>query len=305
MDRKLTLRRLLKEIYSSMPFKGKLFSLIKSIYRPSHEVYQHLHFKGWFRVKAEMSYFWMYHHGYEVENEIFWKGLHGWEKTSLSVWMKLTTISDIIFDIGANTGIYALISGSVNKNSKVFAYEPVKRVYEKLDKNIRKNQFDIIAEEVAISNFSGTATIYDRPTDHIYSVTVNKNLAGFEAAVIPTTVSVKTLSDIIKENKLEKIDLIKIDVETHEPEVLQGMSEYLGLFKPMLLIEVLTEDVAEGINILLGKVGYKYYKVYESKGLREMEKIVLDPTDGYNFLAVPIEKENVMRHLGIETLTKV
>ena len=71
----------------------------------------------------------MRHYGFQLENEIFWSGLtNGWEKISTRLWIELSKNSKVIFDIGANTGIYSLVSKSINPTSQVFAFEPVKRV---------------------------------------------------------------------------------------------------------------------------------------------------------------------------------
>src|SRR5690606_1549277 len=110
---------------------------------------------------------------------------------------------------------------------------------------------DIRHREIALSNYSGEAVIYDQPTEHIYSVTVNENLAHTDVKVIPTKIAVKTLSEILKEENLQSIDLIKIDVETHEAEVLEGFGEYIGVFSPVFLIEILTAKVAVKVNSIL------------------------------------------------------
>lgn len=256
----MNIKKIVKQLYNSLPLKRQVYSVIRKIKVPPKKIYEHLHFKGWFTVSARENKFRIYHYGYQIENEIFWNGLDGWERQSLRLWIKLSEISDVIIDIGANTGICALIAKSVNPASKVFAYEPVLRVFDKLVRNIRKNKFDINAEEIAISNYEGEATIYDQPTEHVYSVTVNENLA---LGSIPTIIKTKRLSGIIRENDLTKIDLIKIDVETHEAEVLEGMGEYLGAFKPILLIEILTDKVAKRVGEILGSLDYKYYEIDE------------------------------------------
>ena len=49
-------------------------------------------------------------------------------------------MSDVIFDIGANTGIFALVSGAANPKARIFAFEPVSRVFEKLKGNVALNE---------------------------------------------------------------------------------------------------------------------------------------------------------------------
>lgn len=86
----------------------------------------------------------------------------------------------------------------------------------------------------AASDENGTAIIYDTPTEHIYTGTVNKNILAPEVEVIPTEIKITRLDTFIERMNIEKIDLIKLDVETHETEVLEGFGEYLDKFKPTL-----------------------------------------------------------------------
>jgi FkbM family methyltransferase len=159
-----------------------------------------------------------------------------WTSTENLYFKELCKISDIIFDIGSNTGIYSLLAQTINSKAKVFAFEPVKRIYDKLLKNINLNQYHIETFEIAISNYSGKATIYDTESEHSYTVTLNKNSLQNSVRVIPVEIITKTLDNFINENKLGKIDLIKIDVETHEPEVLEGFSGNISLMRPTILI---------------------------------------------------------------------
>jgi hypothetical protein len=173
------MKQLLKKIYEKFPFKKQFFQVLRILPVP-HRIYQHLHFKGLIKVQVnKSSTFKIRHYGYEIENEIFWKGLHGaWEKVSMGLWIALAKRSEVILDIGANKGVYALAAQSLRLQAKVYAFEPVKRVYQKLQHNIQINNFPIKAYELAVSNQDGEAYIYDTDSEHILSVTVNKNLSA-------------------------------------------------------------------------------------------------------------------------------
>jgi FkbM family methyltransferase len=276
--------RAIKKVYNIIPFKRELFSLMKMVYKPKKSVYKHLHFKGVIKVDVGNSRnFKIKHYGFQLENEIFWNGLiDGWEKESIKLWLKLCERSDIIFDVGANTGIYSLVAKAVNPCSTVYAFEPVERVFEKLHENIALNNYNITAIKKALSDKDGSAIIYDTSAEHVYSVTVNKNLSAPETNVIETKIETVTLNSFIKDNNIPKIDLIKIDVETHEPEVLEGFSDYLSKFRPVMLIEILTEEVAVKVNAIVEGLGYLYFNIDEKGGIRQTEKITI--SDYYNFL---------------------
>lgn len=273
----------IKRLYNYIPFKQTIFKALKKVWQPKESVYRHLHFTGIIDIPVAGREFKMHHYGYEVENEIFWAGLLGnWEKVSLGLWIKLCKNSDVIFDIGANTGVYSLIAKTVNPDSSVYAFEPVKRVFEKLKENIELNNFNIHSYEKAVSNSDGTAVIYDTETEHTYSVTVNKNLNSADTHVKSVTIETIMLDSFIQENKINKIDLIKIDVETHEPEVLEGFSQFISKFKPTILIEILQEEVGAKVNDLVKDMDYLYFNIDELAGIRQVDKITR--SDYYNYL---------------------
>ncbi len=267
------MKYILKKIYSALPFKRQVFLVLRLFSLPEG-IFKHLHFEGLISVSIEKSTFKIYHYGYQLENELFWKGIDGgWEKVSMQIWIALSRRSKFILDIGANTGIFALVSKTVNPRSRVFAFEPVKRVFEKLQRNVEVNHFDVIAVCNGISDFKGYATIYDLPTDHVYSVTINENTNPPDQTVIPTQVEVTTLDDYCEHTKLEQIDLLKIDVETHEPAVLRGALRVLRKNRPAMIIEILNEDVASQVNEILKEFDYLYFSLNEKIGPSSVKKL--------------------------------
>lgn len=278
------MKRLFKDIYNNLPFKREFFYVIRAVWKPKESVFRHLKFKGVFSVPVgKAGKFKIKHYGYQVENEIFWKGLtNGWEKESIKLWIKLCEKAGTIIDIGANTGVYSLIAKTVSPLSKVYAFEPVARVFDKLKENIELNHFDIIAIDAAVSDSDGTAIFYDIPAEHVYSVTINKNLNSPDTKTIETKVQTITLNSFIRNNGIKKIDLMKIDVETHEPEVLEGFSDYLMEFRPALLIEILNDEVGNRVNDLVRNAGYLYFNIDENGAVRRVDKIL--KSDYYNYL---------------------
>ena len=76
---------------------------------------------------------------------------------------------------------------------------------------------------------------------------------------------------------------MKIDVEGHEPEVLEGMDDYLFKFSPTIIIEVLTEEVAIELNKLFDKMDYLYFNIDDkNNAIRQTEKI--EKSDFWNYL---------------------
>lgn len=281
------IKKTLRSFYSLLPFKHFVFQIVKYIYKPPLSIYQHLHFKGIIKVNIDNNKnFKINHYGYMVENSLFWDGLTGgWEKKSLELWVKLSAISNEIFDIGANTGVYSLISKTINPHAKVYAIEPVDRVFEKLKFNCVLNKFDINCMKLAASDYEGTAIIYDTDTPHTYSVTVNENYKDANVKTIEVPIEVSTIKSIIKKYNIKHIDLMKIDVEKHEVEVLKGMDEYLNIMRPTLLIEILTDEIAQGLNELLSKKGYLFFNIDDQIGAVNISHHLYKSNDfNFNFL---------------------
>jgi FkbM family methyltransferase len=278
-------KEIVKGIYRFIPFKKELFLLLKLFWTPPKKIYQHLYFTGTFKVEVDKSHFFrMKHFGYEIENDIFWCGLtNGWEKMSIRLWIQLCKNSSVIFDIGANTGMYALAAKAINPRATVYAFDPVHRVYDKLKQNIVLNNSDIIAVEMAASDSDGFATIYDTLQEHTLSVAVNKNLLPAGAKASEVRIETITLDSFIRKNNIQKIDLVKIDVETHEPQVLQGFKEHLSYFKPALIIEILTDEIGERVAKLTESLNYMYFNIDDIKGsVREVN--TLTRSDYFNYL---------------------
>ncbi len=278
------MKKTLKTIYNIIPFKKSIFSVVKLLFKPKQSVYKHLHFKGVFGVKVDQkSSFKINHYGFEIENEIFWNGLYsGWEKVSLKIWSELSEQSDVIFDIGANTGVYSLLAKTVNPKAKVYAFEPVKRVYEKLVENIELNNYNTVAVNKAVSDKTGVATIYDKDTEHTYSVTINKDISPNKEDSISVEIDTIRLDEYIIKNKIKKIDLLKVDVETHEPEVLEGFGKFLKEFEPTFIIEILNDEIARKIENYISEIDYSYYVIDENSGIKKVSS--LRKSDYFNFL---------------------
>jgi len=272
--KKLIKNNTVEKAYHKIPFKKEIFSGLKKMNVVPENLQWYLRFKGEFDVAVSGSKgFKMNNPGYFIENNIFWNGIDNcWEKESLNVWQKIASNANTIFDIGANTGIYALLAKAVNPASVVYAFEPLNRIYNLLQNNNRLNNFDINCLNYAVSDVNGKANFYDVETTigDVSSASLSKN---FQENQIELEVEVKTLATIINDFNIDKIDLIKIDVETFEPQVLKGFHPYLEAFKPALLVEVLEDAIGAAIEQELKGLGYLYFDIDDAKGLTQKGNI--------------------------------
>ena len=76
---------------------------------------------------------------------------------------------------------------------------------------------------------------------------------------------------------------MKIDVELHEPKVIEGMGIYLKKFKPDILIEVLNNSIALKLNKFFKNLNYYYISIDDKKNkLKKIDQIEKSPY--YNIL---------------------
>jgi len=250
----------LKAVQQATRRAPAIHKAIRAVWTPPERIYQHLYFDGTFSVEVECgAHFRLESHGEQAENELFWRGYgEGWEGRSLVAWRELAKAATVIVDVGANTGIFALAAKAVNPDAKVVAIEPARRVAEKLRRNVALNRWDIEIAECAASDFSGRATLYDHPGDHVYSASLETSMNG----TIPIEVEVRRLDDM-----LERVDLVKMDVERHEPAALRGMRRLLETCRPTLLIEVLDDEAEAGIREALDGLVYAWDRINEDRNV--------------------------------------
>ncbi|OQA00073.1 MAG: 2-O-methyltransferase NoeI [Bacteroidetes bacterium ADurb.Bin408] len=200
-----------------------------------------------------------------IQKQIFFFGHYEVEKEETRFWKSLVKENDIILDIGANIGYYSLMASKRIKGGKIYAFEPVNQTYAKLIKNIELNNFqNIVPVNKAVSNKEDTIEIYvaNNKNTGTSSITNHIHFCGEKQKAVAITID-----SFVNENKLPKIDLIKIDVEGAESLVIEGMQESLAKFNPYILIELIDERLkAAGSSLIqiydfLEKIGYKPFQI--------------------------------------------
>jgi len=223
-------------------------------------------------------------YGNTIENELFWLGAKGWEGRAIQAWKKLSERSSVIFDIGANTGLYSLVSAKVNTLASVYAFEPLQPVVERFRINLQLNDLVLNLFQVALAEEDGEGKIFMADTISGTFDQASLNELKYQSVTQNFfTIRKRTLSSFIEENNITHIDLMKIDVETFEPQVLRGMRSYLKRFAPTLIIEILNEKVGRQVQDLIQDIEYHYYLIDEKKGFI-LKDSLLPNKRGNNFL---------------------
>lgn len=165
-------------------------------------------------------------------------------------------LKNFFIDIGANVGVYSLYFRQ-NFNSKIIAYEPDEKNYKLIKSTINKNKFkNFYLKKICLSNKNSSEKfLIDDIRGMTGSLSNKRNTIQIHQR-LKNYKFVKTckFDDIFKLK--DKISLIKIDVENHELEVIDGMIKNIKKFKPLLIIESNTQNI-KSLKMRLNKLNYK------------------------------------------------
>lgn len=206
---------------------------------------------------------------------------------------------DTIFDVGANIGLFSKYVTMHATNLNIYTFEPVPSIFEVLTANLAnqpgkvKNYNFGLAEKASqmqmifYPKVSGDSAII--PVDYDYKIP--KYLENYNEAIakqmpiaklVPkwlrkrvvkaglkklykgemVTIELRTLSEIIQENGIQRIDLLKIDAENYESQVLAGINAQDWPKIQQIAMEVHTH-IKGGQNLLVD-----FIKLLENKGFK-------------------------------------
>lgn len=129
----------------------------------------------------------------------------------------------VVFDVGANVGQSAEKFRDTYPNARIFCFEPVSSTYQELKRRVSKYE-RIETFKLAFGNIACLKSIHINPDP---TSMVNSFINDFTLGMTEV-VKVQTLDDFCIENKIENIDLLKIDAEGFEMEVLKGADRMLS-----------------------------------------------------------------------------
>ena len=279
------------KIWNFLPFKRQIASFIKHSNFPVEKLYRDLWFEGPFYVEHSGKRFQLVSSRDDKGTlEIFWKGLDkSWDAYSINIWGKMAEDAKVVFDIGANMGLYSIVAETVNPKCQVYAFEPSRRVLKKLKQNLAVNNHKTTVVPVALSNLKGELEFYDSDSfTAVASLKPNENIINSDV-LVKYKVPVMTLKEFVEQNRITRIDLISIDVEMNEPEVLQGMEDIIEKFKPDFIIEVLNNEIGKKIESYLQNMNYLFFEIDEESGLSKTENLrrsssKAESSKSFNFL---------------------
>ena len=223
----------------------------------------------------------------------FYYGTKYEEESDLKLFKGLAKASEIILDIGANTGLFSILSAISSPDSTIYAFEPYQTNYKRLQKNISLNSIkNIHTQEIAIADKDALIT-FNIPKNKKISC-VSSAEQNFSKKIHPELeweyihVKAITLDSFAKQTINKKINLIKCDVESFEMNVFKGAHSILETDKPTIIFECfLDEERKDFFNKILNTYSYYVYLILK-EGIVVLEN-GFAYNNGFNYLISPVK----------------
>lgn len=215
---------------------------------------------------------------------------------------------DVVFDIGANIGLLGVRACQQFPNTKVYAFEPIPDIYRVAKANadkFGKGNYVVIPQGVSDTEGELTFTYFPNspalstsnpeqwdvdPTEFEKAVEGNlRNLPGrykllrflpkfltpfiarqIKKGAVTVNCKLTTVSNVVEEYKIPKIDLLKVDCEGAELSVLRGIkNEHWPLIGKIVAEVHDVEGRMEVITNLLKQHGFVNIHTEKEKGFEE------------------------------------
>lgn len=148
-------------------------------------------------------------------------------------------------DVGANEGLYTLFAARrVGASGRVIAVEPSSRERALLEANLARNQMrNVTVVPHALADAAGTAELKIAGKEHGGHNTLGQFIYESDVEIAREQVLVETLDALAARLGLERIDVVKVDVEGAELKLLSGGRSVLSQQRPIVLIEANEESL--------------------------------------------------------------
>lgn len=198
---------------------------------------------------------------FKVER-IMWTGMY--EPPLIRLLQTLNTSGWNCFDVGANVGAITLaLAKSIGPVGKVYSFEPGPPTLARLRANLKLNPGLEPRVEVIEAGVART------PGELFWAEEKGNPGNALVGESGSHKIKIIRLDDFVHERALFKLDFVKIDVEGMELDVMQGATEALRRFRPMLYFETLPRytDTGAGAtfadmrNFLVKELGYTLHRI--------------------------------------------
>ena len=195
---------------------------------------------------------------YNFDKSTLYHLIESFPKIEKQIELLPNEIDGVIIDGGANNGVFSFHFSKKYQN-EIYAFEPSPKLGAIIEQNLKGG--NVFLEPMAIGSETGEISFYNDPLSDQTGSTIEKNVTLFAHSnqrIEKTIVNSITLKDFKESKGIEKIGLLKLDIQGKEYDVLNSNPELLEHIDILMIEVFLKEDSAFELIDLIRK----YYPNY-------------------------------------------
>ena len=223
----------------------------------------------------------------EVFRSIFVRGIY--DPNLIVAINSLLPFKGVFLDVGSNMGYCSLLmSKIVGEDGRVFAIEPSERDFLRLVDNVNLNRLsNVNVYRFAVSDKIGKVKISIASEERSALNTLGTEFSNKGIEKVQTEeVDSNTLDAFVEKEELDRIDVIKMDIEGSELKALNGARNTIERYRPSLIVGINKNSLQannaslEEVEKTLRKLRYKMYCLTEDPFFALKEIVDLNQTKG-------------------------
>lgn len=209
------------------------------------------------------------------------------EVTSLLLSLLGSAEKSVFIDVGGNIGYFPILLGGIlGGKCEITVFEPLPKLFNMCVSGIQNNGVEVSVRQEAMSDSIGDAIFYvSAETDSSNSLNPNFRKHKDEIKVDLSTLdhfflkerNSCTIANLIKAKRNDIPIVLMIDTESTEPSVLKGAKQFIKVFRPHIICEVLAGRTEDALMNYFQEVNYSFYRLSHN-GIHHEQHVFGDTT---------------------------
>jgi len=186
---------------------------------------------GWCEVKR-LGHRWRLRPGHFIDDQLIERGIFEADTTRRA--QRLVQPGMHILDVGANFGYFTVLFAQlVGPRGHVWAFEPSRHYRDRLRGHLEANHLE---DRVTVVPY-GLSDREESARLHIGECSATLHPMDNHPVGHEERVELRRLDDVARELNIDEVDLIKVDIDGHEPAFLRGAQELIRVRRPIMIVE--------------------------------------------------------------------
>jgi FkbM family methyltransferase len=157
-----------------------------------------------------------------LQRQFYFFGTYFLEEDILSCWEAEAKGAKVVLDVGANAGIYSLAALAIQPDAAVHAFEPTPEIAARLCETAKLNELNnLYVHKVAVLGRDGQAALMrfrgELGTNEGMNF-ISQDIGDYNAERVQAV----SLDQFCQDHSIDRVDLLKLDVQGHELSALKG-----------------------------------------------------------------------------------